>query len=67
VFHGRATRTGRRTSSPPQFGQTKVEPREHAGQNVHSNEQMNASSPGASGVEHVSHWSRISNAIPVQF
>ena len=38
--HDTGFRRGRRTSSPPQFGQTLSIASAHAGQNVHSNEQM---------------------------
>ena len=40
--HADATRLGRRTSSPPQFGQTLASSSPHATQNVHSCEQIDA-------------------------
>ena len=58
-----ALRFGRGTSSPPQFGQTLLIAAPHAGQNVHSYEQMTASPPGSRAAPQRSHASRISSAI----
>jgi hypothetical protein len=58
-----ATRLGRGTSSPPQFGQTPFVSSAHDAQNVHSDEQMSASPSGPSGTSQRSHTVRISSAI----
>jgi len=54
---------GRRTSSPPQFGQTDSIPSVHSRQNVHSNVQINASPAGSIFRPHFSQADFISNAI----
>jgi hypothetical protein len=54
---------GRRTNSPPQFGQTLCIFCAHAAQNVHSNEQMNARSAAEIAAPHFSHPGFISNAM----
>ena len=60
--HGETGR-GRRTSSPPQFGQTCVRAAAQSAQNVHSKTQMYASSVGASVAAQRSHDVRSSSAI----
>jgi hypothetical protein len=52
---------GRVTSSPPQFGHVWSTAAAHAGQNVHSNEQMTAGPSGAKTASHRSHIPRISS------
>ena len=58
-----ATRRGRRTSSPSQFGQTPASSAVQGAQNVHSYEQMYASPSGATAVPHRSQFPRSSSAI----
>jgi hypothetical protein len=53
---------GRRTNSPLQFGQICSNLAAHSTQNVHSNEQINASPPAASGRSQCIHLTFISNA-----
>ena len=55
---------GRRTSSPPQFGQTLESASVHDTQYVHSNVQMYATPSPASAVPHLLHDARSSRAIP---
>jgi hypothetical protein len=54
---------GRGTNSPSQFGQISANFAVHSTQNVHSNEQINASPPGESGRSQCMHRTFISNAI----
>ena len=54
---------GRRTSSPPQLGQTFCISCEQFSQKVHSNEQISAAPCGSSAVPHRSHFVRISRAM----
>jgi len=56
-------RRGRWTNSPLQFGQTFCIPDAQPGQNVHSYEQMYASSPAAIARLHFSHPAFISRAM----
>jgi hypothetical protein len=63
LAHDASLRRGRGTSSPPQFGQTLSIASAHAGQNVHSNEQMRASSSAARVASQLSHAVLISRAI----
>jgi len=58
-----ATRLGRRTSSPPQFGQTACSSAVQSEQKVHSCEQMWASPSAARPAPQRSHDSRISRLI----
>jgi hypothetical protein len=54
---------GRRTSSPPQFGQIDRMAWVQSAQKVHSKVQMKAVPVGESGAWHFSHWVRISRAM----
>ena len=56
-----ATRRGRLTSSPPQFGHTQSIDSPQATQKVHSKLQMSASPASVMAAEHFSHTTRISN------
>jgi hypothetical protein len=60
-----ALRLGRCSNSPPQFGQSRFICAEHLGQNVHSYEQMYASSSIRSVRLHFSHATLISSAMPL--
>jgi hypothetical protein len=57
-------RRGRRTSSPEQLGHVARSASVHAGQNVHSKLQMNASPSGWSGAPQRSHTGRSSRLTP---
>jgi hypothetical protein len=58
-----AFRRGRRMSSPPQFGQVPCVFAAHAGQKVHSYEQIYASPSAATAPPHFSHCAFISRCI----
>jgi hypothetical protein len=62
---GEALRLGRCSNSPPQFGQVCFICAEHPAQNVHSYEQMYASSSMLSARLHFSQAALISSAMPL--